>query len=227
MILRLVYFPIMLATMSLAFASYAQDRLSDAAPASDISLSGKVAAIEQDAFVLDYGAGRVRVDLEDGLDWFPAGTAGLTIGEPVTVNGVIDDDMFDTREIEATSIYRQSMQTYLYSDTNNSRFFPPVTIERRTTTTTTPSDLSYVSLSGTVKGISGRQFVLDTGVREFTVSTDAVSQNPNALARLRPGTRVSVSGVINGDDIFDRQALEATHVVVLAQPSRRVTIRRE
>jgi hypothetical protein len=216
MTLRLVYFPIMLAAMSFAFASYAQDRVSDAPPASEISLSGKVAAIEQDAFTLDYGAGRVRVDLEDGLDWFPAGTAGLTIGEPVTVNGVIDDDMFDTREIEATSIYRQSMQTYLYSDTNNGRFFPP--------TETRPTDLSWVNLSGTVTGITGREFVLDTGVREFRVTTDAA---PNAVARLRPGTRVSVSGVVNGDDIFDRQEIDATNVVVLAQPSRRVIIRRE
>jgi hypothetical protein len=226
MILRLVYFPIMLAAMSFAFASYAQDRVTDAPPASEISLSGKVAAIEQDAFMLDYGAGRVRVDLADGLDWFPAGTQGLTIGEPVTVNGVIDDDMFDTREIEASSIYRQSMQTYLYSDTNNSRFFPPVTIERRTTTTTA-EDLSYVNLSGTVKGVSGRDFILDTGVREFRVTTDAMNDNPVARSRLRSGTRVSVSGVVNGDDIFDRQEIDATNVVVLAQPSRRVIIRRE
>jgi hypothetical protein len=218
MTLRLVYFPFMLAAISLAFASYAQDRVTDAPPQSEISLSGKVAAIEQDAFTLDYGAGRVRVDLEDGLDWFPAGTAGLTIGEPVTVNGVIDDDMFDTREIEATSIYRQSMQTYLYSDTSNARFFPP--------TETRPSDLSWVNLSGTVKGVTGRDFVLDTGVREFRVTT-AAARDPNTVSRLRPGTRVSVSGVVNGDDIFDRQEIDATNVVVLAQPSRRVIIRRE
>ncbi len=218
MTLRLVYFPIMLAAMSLAFASYAQDRVSDAPPASEISLSGKVAAIDQDSFMLDYGAGRVRVDLEDGLDWFPAGAAGLTLGEPVTVNGVIDDDMFDTREIEATSIYRPSLQTYLYADTSNARFFPP--------TETRPNDLSWANLSGTVRGVTGRDFILDTGVREFRVTTDA-AQTPNTVSRLRPGTRVSVSGLVNGDDIFDRQEIDATNVVVLSQPSRRVIIRRD
>jgi hypothetical protein len=218
MTLRLVYFPILLAAMSLAAASYAQDRVSDAPPASEISLSGKVSAIEPDSFTLDYGAGRVRVDLEDGLDWFPTGTPGLTIGEPVTVNGIIDDDMFDSREIEAKSIYRQSMQTYLYSDASNARFFP--------IPETKPDDMSWVNLSGTVKGITGREFVLDTGVREFHVTTAGVTQNPAALARLRPGARVSVSGVVNGDDIFDRQEIDATAVVVLAQPSRRVVIRR-
>jgi hypothetical protein len=208
----------MLAAMSLAYASYAQDRVTDAPPASEISLSGKVAGIEQDSFMLDYGAGRVRVDLEDGLDWFPAGAAGLTIGEPVTVNGVIDDDMFDTREIEATSIYRPSLQTYLYADTSNARFFPP--------TETRPNDLSWVNLSGTVTGITGRDFILDTGVREFRVTTDA-AQTPNTVSRLRPGTRVSVSGLVNGDDIFDNQEIDATNVVVLSQPSRRVIIRRD
>lgn len=218
MILRLVYFPILIAATSLAFASYAQDSVSDAPPASEISLSGKVAAIEQDSFMLDYGAGRVRVDLKDGLDWFPAGTPGLTIGEPVTVNGKIDDDMFDTREIEANSIYRQSNQTYLYSDASNARFFPP--------TETRPTDLSWVNLSGTVKGVTGREFILDTGVREFRVTTDAMTENPVARSRLRAGTRVSVSGVVNGDDIFDRQEIDATNVVVVAQPSRRVIIRR-
>lgn len=213
--IRLVYFPIMLAAMGFAFASVAQDRVSDAPDESEISLSGKVAGIEQDSFTLDYGAGRVKVDLEDGLDWFPPGTAGLTIGEPVTVNGVVDDDMFDTREIEATSIYRQSQQTFLYSDASNARFLPPPE--------TRPVDTSWVNLSGTVTGVTGREFMLDTGVREFKITTATASQN----ARIRPGTRVSVSGQVNGDDIFDRPEIEATQVVVLAQPTRRVVIRRD
>lgn len=215
--IRLVYFPIMLAAMGLAFASFAQERGSTTE--NQISLSGRVAAIEEDFFTLDYGAGRVRVDLEDGLDWFPPGTPGLTIGEPVTVNGLIDDDMFQSREIEATSIYRQSMQTFLYSDASNARFFPPM--EPR------PADTSWVNLSGTVKGVTGRDFILDTGVREIRVATDAMTYDPMTASRIRPGTRVSVSGVVNGDDIFDRQEIDATAIVVLAQPSRRVIIRRD
>ena len=216
---RLVYFPIMLAAMGFAVAAMAQDRVTGTPPGGEISLSGKVAAIEEDAFTLDYGAGRVRVDLDDGYDWFPPGTPGLTIGEPVTVNGEIDDDMFDSREIEATSIYRQSMQTYLYADTSNARFFPPMQ-ER-------PADRSWVNLSGTVKGVSGREFILDTGVREFRVDTDDMTTDPVAQARIRPGSRVSVSGLVEGDDIFDRQEIDATNVVVLSQPSRRVIIRRD
>lgn len=213
---KLVYFPIMLAAMGFAFPSTAQERVT-AHDESEISLSGKVSGIEQNSFMLDYGAGRVRVDLEDGLEWFPPGTPGLTIGEPVTVNGVIDDDMFDTREIEATSIYRQSQQTFLYSDASNQRFLPAPE--------TRPVDTSWVNLSGTVTGVSGRAFVLDTGVREFRINTDTVTQNP--VARLRPGTRVSVSGQVNGDDIFDHPEIAATQVVVLAQPTRRVVIRRD
>lgn len=217
---RLVYFPILFAAMTLAVASYAQDRVTDAPSNSEISLSGKVAAIEQDSFVLDYGAGRVDIDLEDGLDWFPVGTPGLTIGEPVTVNGLIDDTTFANREIEAKSIYRPATQTYLYSDATNARFFPPVEQPR-------PADTSWVNLSGTVKGISGRDFVLDTGVREFQITTGAMRNDPVAVGRLRPGSRVTVSGLVNGDDIFDNPEIDATNVVVLSQPTKRVVIRRE
>jgi uncharacterized protein YdeI (BOF family) len=213
-----VYFPILFAAMSLAVASYAQDRVTDAPSDSQISLSGKVASIEQDSFVLDYGAGRVRVDLEDGLDWFPVGTPGLTIGEPVTVNGRIDDDTFANRELEASSIYRPTTQSYLYSDASNARFFP---IEPR------PNDQSWVNLSGTVKGVTGRDFVLDTGVREFHITTGAMRNDPVAVGKLRPGSRVTVSGMVNGDDIFDHPEIDATNVVVLSQPSKRVVIRRE
>jgi hypothetical protein len=218
--LRLVYFPIILAAMSLAMASYAQDRVTDAPSESEISLSGKVAAIQEDSFMLDYGAGRVEIDLEDGLDWFPAGTPGLTIGEPVTVNGRIDDTTFANREIEATSIYRPATQTYLYSDATNARFFPPVEQPGA-------SDTSWVNLSGTVKGISGRDFVLDTGVREFQITTGAMRNDPVAVGKLRPGSRVTVSGLVNGDDIFDNPEIDATNVVVLSQPTKRVVIRRE
>lgn len=217
---RLVYFPILFAAMSLAVASYAQDRVADAAGDSQISLSGKVAAIQKDSFVLDYGAGRVEIDLEDGLDWFPEGTPGLTIGEPVTVNGRIDDTTFANREIEATSIYRPSTQTYLYSDASNAKFFPLEQPQR-------PADTSWVNLSGTVKGVSGRDFVLDTGVREFHITTGAMRNDPVAVGKLRPGSRVTVSGLVNGDDIFDHPEIDATNVVVLSQPTKRVVIRRE
>ncbi len=215
---RRVYFPILFAAMSLAAAGHAQDRVTDAPSDSQISLSGKVASIDQDSFVLDYGAGRVRVDLEDGLDWFPTGTPGLTIGEPVTVNGRIDDDTFANRELEASSIYRPATQSYLYSDASNARFFP---IEPR------PNDMSWVNLSGTVKGISGRDFVLDTGVREFRITTGAMRNDPVAVGKLRPGSRVSVSGMVSGEDIFDHPEIDATNVVVLSQPAKRVVIRRE
>ena len=65
---RLVYFPITLAAMSLTVGALAQEPGRAAPAESQISLSGKVAAIEENAFTLDYGAGRVRIDLEDGLD---------------------------------------------------------------------------------------------------------------------------------------------------------------
>lgn len=218
--LRLVYFPFVLAA-GLAFATMAalaQDRALVAPDDSTISISGKVAAIEEDAFTLDYGAGRIRVDLDDGWEWFPPGTPHLTIGEMVTVNGMIDDDMFNSREIEATSIYRATTRTFLYSDATNARFLPPI-VEVR------PDERSWVNLAGTVTGISGREFILDTGLREIRIDTDNMDYDPVTASRIRPGTRVSVTARVDDEDIFERREIDAEAVMVLSQP-RRVIITR-
>ena len=138
----------------------------------------------------------------------------------MTVNGHIDAETITAREIDANSIYRPTTQTYLYSDTSNVRFFPPMDPK--------PADTSWVNLSGTVQGVSGRNFVLDTGGgREFHITTGAIRNDPVAAGRLRPGSRVAVSGVVNGDDLFDHPDIDVTNVVVLSQPTKCVVIRRD
>src|SRR6056297_1683552 len=59
-----------------------------------ISLSGTVESVTTDAFMLDYGEGMVTVEMDD---WdADADAYKVAAGDRVTVNGMVDDDLFDT-----------------------------------------------------------------------------------------------------------------------------------
>ncbi|HSO22154.1 MAG TPA: hypothetical protein VLT81_04555, partial [Chondromyces sp.] len=78
-----------------------------------ISLSGTVKAVTADAFTLDYGKGMITVEMDDGDR--DADGYKLIEGDKVTVNGVIDDGLFETRTIEASSVYVEKLDTYFYA----------------------------------------------------------------------------------------------------------------
>ena len=62
-----------------------------------ISLSGTVHAVSPDTFELDYGEGNITVEMDDGDR--DADAYKLLHGDKVTVNGLIDDDLFEMRTI--------------------------------------------------------------------------------------------------------------------------------
>ncbi len=50
----------------------------------------------------------------DDWDWYAEGYKLLN-GEKVRVHGLIDDDLFETTKIEASSVYVQNLGTYFYA----------------------------------------------------------------------------------------------------------------
>ena len=67
-----------------------------------VSVTGKVSKMDGDAFTIDTGSQAVAVDASDADDF--EGNR-LRIGDRVSVSGEMDDaDLFDRREIEATSV---------------------------------------------------------------------------------------------------------------------------
>ncbi|HMB69874.1 MAG TPA: hypothetical protein VKU85_11200, partial [bacterium] len=124
-----------------------------------ISLSGTVTDARADSFRLDYGDGVITVEMDD---WDSYGDAyGLMDGDNVTVYGAIDDDLFETTTIEASSVYVESLNTYFYASAADEEggfdhvYWPVVD----------PIVVSSLSLRGQVTEV-------DESAREFTVDTN-------------------------------------------------------
>lgn len=199
-----------LLTASVVFvpASLAQDPY-DKPDASWISISGTVEAVTADSFTLDYGDGIITVEMDDGDR--DADGYKLVRGDEVTVNGMIDDDLFDTTTIEASSVFVENINTYFYASSLDE--------EDTFVTVTTPVVISATVVQGTVTEVGDEEFTLDTGTRRLTVEVDDLPLNPvdeEGYQRIEVGDRVSVAGHMD-DDFFAGRELVADSVVTLSK----------
>lgn len=174
-----------------------------------ISVSGTVKSVSPDTFILEYDNGTIPVEMDDGDN--DADAYKVVVGDKVTVNGIIDDDLFERKTIEASSVYVEGLNTYFYAS--------PVDEEDTFITYTTPVVVSSVVLQGTVTGVDGREFTLDTGTRMVTVDTVDMTYNPmddEGFQKIKKGDRVSVSGMFDAD-LFEARKFDATSIVTLSK----------
>ena len=173
-----------------------------------IAISGTVKSAGPDSFVLDYGKGAVTVEMDD-WDWYAEGYK-LLKGDKVRVYGSIDDDLFETAKIEASSVYVQNLGTYFYaSSADEEDTYVPHGVGL---------DPLSTAVTGTVTSIQGRTFTIDTGARQLTVDTTGMPYNPlddEGYQKIRKGSRVSVSGRLE-DTLFSKRQLDATSVLTLS-----------
>lgn len=176
-----------------------------------ISLSGTVTSVSPDAFNLDYGEGLVVVEMDDwDLD---ADGYKLLEGDNVTVYGAVDDDLFETTSIEASSVYVKGLNTYFYASAVDEETLPAAA--------TVPYVDYDLQLTGEVTMVTGREFTIDTGVREMTVDTIALPYNPlddEGYQKIEVGDRVSVTGDID-IDWWEEKELMAESVTTLTDSS--------
>lgn len=176
-----------------------------------ISLSGLVTSVAPDAFRLDYGEGLVTVEMDDwDLD---ADGYKLLEGDNVVVYGVVDDDLFETTSIEASSVYVKNLNTYFYANSADEETLPALA-------TTTIVDYD-IQVTGEVTSVSGREFTIDTGTRAMTIDTSELGYNPlddEGYQKIESGDRVSVTGDMD-IDWWDGRELDAESVVTLADES--------
>ena len=174
-----------------------------------ISLSGTVKSVTADAFVLDYGEGAITVEMDDGDR--DADGYKLVAGDKVTVNGLIDDDLYETRTIEASSVYVEKLGTYFYASAADE--------EDVLVTVTTPLVISQLTVQGKVTAVTGtEEFVIDTGLRSLTVEVDEMPYNPlddEGYQKIEVGDVVSVTGEID-DDVFEGRELVADSIITIA-----------
>jgi uncharacterized protein YdeI (BOF family) len=175
-----------------------------------ISISGTVDKVDADSFMLDYGDGTVRVEMDDGDR--DADAYKLLKGDKVTVSGIIDDDFFETTKIEASSVFVENLGTTFYASAVDEESYegldpsaiPPVVVSRTV-------------VRGTVSKVNDDEFVIDTGSQLLRVDVDEMSFDPlddQGYLKIDEGDRVKVIGQMD-TNLFEGRELEADTIVEL------------
>jgi uncharacterized protein YdeI (BOF family) len=175
-----------------------------------ITVSGTVKAATGSTFSIDYAGRSLLVEMDD-WDWY-AEARPIQKGQKVVVTGRIDDDLFQRRTIEASSVYVESLDTYFYASSadEENRFYPYGQVYDYRSG-------NFVALTGRVDSVGRKEFVLDTGAGNVVIDTAKMRDNPldrEGPRQVGKGDRVSVTGRID-EGLFERREVNATTVVVL------------
>ena len=177
-----------------------------------ISVTGTVESVEADAFELNlaedmpHGGALITVEMDDGDR--DADAYKLLPGDTVTVYGMVDNDLFEERTIEASSVYVANLGTYFYASGLD---------EEDTFVTITPPVVSATVLQGTVTEVNDEEFKLSTGLQEITVEVEEMPYNPlddEGYQKIEKNDFVRVTGDI-GYDLIEGREVEAETVIEL------------
>ena len=158
-----------------------------------LSLTGTIVSAAPSSFVLDYGAGNVVVEMDD-WDPFPEGLS-LKPGDRVTVSGLVDEDLFLKKRIEARSVYVRNLNSYFFANNADEEEF-------RSSALVAASTTDYADFAGKVTAIEGRELTLGTGRSAVRVDTSSLADNPldsMGVPQIHIGDRVFAWGVIDFD----------------------------
>jgi uncharacterized protein YdeI (BOF family) len=175
-----------------------------------ISLSGTVGQVRRDTFELDFGERTITVEMDDSDR--QAETYALRMGDKVTVNGVIDDDFFETSKIEASSVYVEKLGRHFFASVLDEEDFVSVTY-------LAPIDDGGVAVHGLVTEVSGDEFTIDNGLRSVRVDVGDMSYDPlddEGYQKVEVGDVVRVQGKID-DDFLEAREVMASSITTLAE----------
>jgi uncharacterized protein YdeI (BOF family) len=175
-----------------------------------ISLSGTVGQVRRDTFELDFGGRTITVEMDDSDR--QAETYALRMGDKVTVNGVIDDDFFETSKIEASSVYVEKLGRHFFASVLDEEDFASVTY-------LAPTDDGGVAVHGLVTKVSGDEFTIDNGLRSVRVDVGDMSYDPldeEGYQKVEVGDVVRVQGNID-DDFLEAREVMASSITTLAE----------
>lgn len=208
--MRTLYFHLAVLAGALALAAGPTRALAqEAETAPDdswVSVSGTVVSTTPSAFRLDHGTGLITVEMDD-FDFFGEGR-GLMVNDQVVVYGRVDDDLFERRTIEASSVYVESLGTHFYASALDEEDFGRWTVA-------VPIEVGLVEVTGTVTAVTGRELTISTGATSIQVDTNALTYDPlddRGYQQIDIGDRVKVSGQMEGGIIDDRE-LEADWII--------------
>lgn len=177
-----------------------------------ISISGRAISPREESFTLDYGQGSITVEIGDA----DTGDA-IAAGMPVTVYGRIDEKLFSEDAIEASSIYLEDPDRYIYASAAE---------EKADTYAPWPATSPGRQDRATIRGVVSRvnsgagEFVVDRGKKQITIDTKALGYNPmdeRGFQKIESGDTVSVSGSFN-PKFLEARILIADRIVSLRDP---------
>ena len=155
-----------------------------------LTLTGTVVSAAPGAFVLDYGAGNVTVEMDD-WDWYQEGRV-FKAGDEVTVSGLADQDLLLNKRIEARSVYVRNLNSFFFASSDDE--------ESRRASSAMAATSGTADFTGRVASIEGRELMIGTGPAAIRVDTSLLAENPldaEGAHRVRVGDRVFVWGQID------------------------------
>jgi len=178
-----------------------------------ISVTGHIDSISTERFTLDFDGGVITVEM-DGWDGYDEAQL-LNEGERVTVNGRIDNGLYEAKTIEADTVYSHGRRTYFYSNATDeegdykyySFYSYPAEIP----------DGTWMSLSGKVTDINDRELVLNTLGGDVVVDTKTMNFNPlddAGYVQIQEGDRIHVSGEFD-INLFDKNEVNAKNIFTI------------
>lgn len=174
-----------------------------------LTLAGTVESVAGDDFVLDYGSNSITVEMDD-YDWYDENA--LLEGDEVKVTGRIDDDFLQSRRLEASSVYVDSIHTRFFASAQDEEDFIPAVDAPIVGDT-------GVTVTGTVESVAGDEMIVDANVFDYKVDTGTLYYDPfdaTGLQHVEVGDRISVTGQFDDSDFFDRPEIDATVITELS-----------
>ena len=174
-----------------------------------VTLSGTVGKImDGDEFELRHKNGSIKVDTNDRWPNLFSQDASeiLKTGDKVRVSGVVDDNLFTKKEIDATRIAHDGMQYYrVYWLDDDARDYDYVYWYDRN------RDGEDIVISGTISRVTDDQeFMLNYTGGTIQVDADDISEAKTDW--LAVGDQITVFGEID-DDWFEKREIDAERIV--------------
>lgn len=177
-----------------------------------LSLTGTVTSTTADSFKLDYGDGIITVEMDDWDNYSEA--FPLVDGDEVTVYGEVDNDLYESAKVEASSVYVDDLNSFFYASTADEEELGDWVVD----VDSEIGDLTYIGEVETVSPVTD-SFTIDTGVSELTVDTSAMLYDPldsEGFQTIEAGDRVSIEGDIDSDFIGNND-LVAESIITLSE----------
>ena len=159
-----------------------------------INITGTIEAKYPNSFMLDYGSGSVRVEMDD-WDWYREGEP-LRPGDRVAVTGRVDHDLHTKKTIEARNVFVERLGTFFHASGADEE-----SLRNRSLYQDRLS--AHVEAFGRVIAVNGRELTLGPMTAPLTVDTSTMAENPldrEGFQQVGVGDRLYVWGYIDNDD---------------------------